>query len=193
MAHGDFIAIGNLLGETLTNGGKHSAHEAQEHAAHDDKLDILEARCLQNGRQQAGHKHAVMARQEDVLKLGKTGNDNVHDVAENQDHHGLNAEDALSHRNDDLVVGHDAGDVETGLDEGTQRSKVLLNNSSAGRQHDVTKNGLQGSRHHLVGRALERNKAHKGKQTHDPRWLSQNRLDKLKYGKDGLHLRFLSL
>lgn len=134
-----------------------------------------------------------MARQEDVLKLGKAGNDNVHDVAENQDHHGLNAKDTLSHRNDDLVVGHDAGDVETGLDEGTQRSKVVLNNSGAGRQHDVTKNGLQGSRHHLVGRALKRDKAHKGKQTHDPRWLGQNRLDKLKYGKDGLHLRFLSL
>ena len=104
-----------------------------------------------------------MARQEDVLKLGKAGNDNVHDIAENQDHHGLNAEDALSHRNDDLVVGHDAGDVETGLDEGTQRSKVLLNNSGAGRQHDVTKNGLQGARHHLVGRTLKRDKAHKGK------------------------------
>lgn len=163
MAHGDFIAIGNLLGETLTNSGKHSAHETQEHATHDDKLDILEARCLQNGRQQAGHKHAVMARQEDVLKLGKAGNDNVHDIAENQDHHGLNAEDALSHRNDDLVVWHDAGDVETGLDEGTQRSKVLLNNSGAGRQHDVTKNGLQGARHHLVGRTLKRDKAHKGK------------------------------
>ena len=104
-----------------------------------------------------------MARQEDVLKLRKASDDDVHDIAENQDHHGLNAEDALSHRNDDLVVGHDAGDVETGLDEGTQRSKVLLNNSGAGGQHDVTKNGLQGARHHLVGRTLKRDKAHKGK------------------------------
>lgn len=133
-----------------------------------------------------------MARQEDVLKLGEAGDDDVHDVAENQDHHGLNAEDALGHRNDDLVVGHDAGDVETGLDEGTQRSKVLLNNSGAGRQHDVAKDRLQGACHHLVGGTLKSDKAHKSEQTHNPCWLGQNRLDKLKYGKDGLHLGFLS-
>lgn len=53
VTHGDLVAIGNLLGETLADGGKHGAHEAQEHTAHNDKLDILEARCLQNSRQQA--------------------------------------------------------------------------------------------------------------------------------------------
>ena len=192
MTHGDLVAIRNLLGETLADGGKHGAHEAQEHTAHNDKLDILEARCLQNSRQQASHEHAVMARQEDVLKLGKASNDNVHDVAENQNHHGLNAKDALSHRNDDLVVGHDAGDVETSLDERAKRSKVLLNNSGASGQHDVAKDRLQGARHHLVGGTLKRDKADKSEQAHNPCWLGQNRLDKLKYGKDDLHLGFLS-
>ena len=161
VTHSDLVAIGDLLGEVLANGRKHGAHEAEEQATGDDQGNVRETRGLKHGGEQAGHEEAVVTGEEDVLKLGEAGNQDVDHVAKNQDDHGLDAKNRLRHGDDDLVVGDNALDVEAGLDEGAERGKVGLNEAGARRKHEVAKDGLEGTGHDLVGGTLECNKAHK--------------------------------